>query len=265
MINIDKNLFLQQPLNTIAITSGVGSMGKTWLAATLAQALNLQQQSVLLFDANGGLLNLDFQLGGDERPYLNDVISGKITFNQAVISLGRRKLDMITAVSGSDILEDLSPGRLQILRDDLKIVAQDYDNVLIDLPASEKIIKHLLPTTAALVLVCTSDPSNLVSTYNFLQRADFQQSADRMQIVVNYAQSYEEGLRTYNTLRHACERYIKITPPLLGVIRRDTRVRDVIRNRMPLLSRYPNSEAAEDVMQIARKLMEEKSHAATNV
>ena len=76
--------------------------------------------------------------------------------------------------------------------------------------------------------------------------------------MVNYAQSYEEGLQTFNMLRHACERYINQTPELLGVIRRDTRVRDAIHNKVPLLSRYPNSEAAEDVMQIAHSILKYK-------
>lgn len=75
-----------------------------------------------------------------------------------------------------------------------------------------------------------------------------------LQIVINYANSYEEGLRTYDTLRRACEQYMTATPKLLGIIRRDTKVRDAIRNHVLLLNRYPNSEAAEDVVNIARKL-----------
>lgn len=48
---------------------------------------------------------------------------------------------------------------------------------------------------------------------------------------------------------------MKISPELLGIIRRDTRVRDSIRNQAPLISRYPTSEAAEDVIAIAGKLI----------
>ena len=62
MINTDKNLFLQSARNVIAITSGVGTMGKTWLSITLAHALNTLKHSVLLFDADNGLLNIESQL-----------------------------------------------------------------------------------------------------------------------------------------------------------------------------------------------------------
>ena len=73
-------------------------------------------------------------------------------------------------------------------------------------------------------------------------------------IVVNQCVSVQDGQRTYDILRKACQNFLKVAPPLLGVVRRDTRIRDAIRNQMPLLARYPSSEAAVDVVNIARKL-----------
>ena len=78
-----------------------------------------------------------------------------------------------------------------------------------------------------------------------------------LNIVVNQATSVREGKHTYETLLKACNNFLKISPSLLGVVRRDTRVRDSIRSQMPLISRYPTSEAAEDVIAIARKLIME--------
>lgn len=252
-IKIDKNLFLTPPAQITAITSGFGSMGKTWLAATLAQALNMLHKSVLLFDANNGLLNTDFQLGLNSSYYLNQVISGEITLNQAVVPVNKKKFDVISGRAGSDLLDGVPVGRLQILREELVMLAQNYNEVVIDLPATDKILHNLLPPSQ-IILVCTNDPSNLVSTYDFLQKNLGSLSYKSLQIVINYANSYEEGLRTYDTLRRACEQYMTSTPPLLGVIRRDTKVRDVIRNQVLLLNRYPGSEAAEDVINIAKKL-----------
>jgi flagellar biosynthesis protein FlhG len=48
---------------------------------------------------------------------------------------------------------------------------------------------------------------------------------------------------------------LKTSPPLLGIIRRDAKVRETIRNQAPLLTRYPNCEAALDVESIARRLL----------
>lgn len=252
-IKIDKNLFLTPATKITAVASGFGSMGKTWFSITLSHALNLLHKSVLLFDANNGLLNTDFQLDIAYKSYLNQVIAGEITLNQAVTPVNKKKFDVISGMVGSDLLEGVPTGRLQILREELALLAQNYDNVVVDLPSSEKILYNLLPPSD-LILVCTNEPANVVSTYDFLQKNNVCFAYKSLQIVINYANSYEEGLRTYDTLKHACGQYMTSTPRLLGVIRRDTRVRDAIRNHVLLLNRYPGSEAAEDVMNIAKKL-----------
>jgi len=77
-----------------------------------------------------------------------------------------------------------------------------------------------------------------------------------IRIVINAANSTREGERTYNTLLKACEGFLKISPPLLGVVRRDPKVRETIKAQVPLLTRYPNAEAAQDITLIARKLID---------
>jgi len=253
-INICKKLFLTQTENITAVASGYGSMGKTWFAVTLAYALNFLHKKVLLFDADNGLLSTDFQLDLNDANYLNQVVTDVISLNQAVVSTNRKKLDVIRGQAGSGILEEVPVGRLQILREEMVSLAENYDDVVMDMPSSDKIMANMLPASACLILLCTREPSNLVSTYDFLQKQADKFLQNNLQIVVNYANSYEEGLRTYNMLRRACERYSAVSPNLLGIIRRDTHVRDAIRNHVPLLNRYPASEAAVDVINIARKL-----------
>lgn len=255
MINTDRNLFLQQKHNIIAVTSGVGSMGKTWLSVSLAHAVNSLKNSVLLFDADNGLLNTEFQTGVDLQGSIGQVMTEEKTLNQIITPLNRKRFDIIADMPGSNILEDVSIGRLQILREEMSIIAQNYDYAFIDLSSSERLFKHFLPALSDLILVCTNEPSALVSTYNFLREITDSAKYKNLRIVVNYANSYEEGLQTYNILRHACEQYIKVIPPLLGVVRRDTRVRDAINNHALLLNRYPTSEAAEDIMQIALRMI----------
>lgn len=246
---------MPQSGNILAVASGIGSMGKTWFTATLAHAMRQFQENVLVVDADNGLSNISFQTGIIPEKTLKDVVERKISFNQAIYTNNKKMFDLLCGTTGSEILDEVSVGDLQILQEELVIEARNYDKVIIDMPPSEKIINHFIPHNADLILVCTNDPSNLVSTYEFLQDAVRTYKYKSLQIVVNYANSHEEGLQTYNTLRCACEQFIKSTPRLLGVIRRDTRVRDAIRNNVLLLNRYPNSEAAEDVINIVRRLL----------
>jgi flagellar biosynthesis protein FlhG len=75
-----------------------------------------------------------------------------------------------------------------------------------------------------------------------------------LRIVVNMAASPAEGERTYATLLKACESFLKISPKLAGVIRRDSKVKDAIRHQIPILTRHPNSMAASDIEALAGRL-----------
>jgi flagellar biosynthesis protein FlhG len=66
-----------EPGRFIAIASGKGGVGKTWLAITLAHALIRAGRRVLLFDADLGLANVDVQLGLTPVVDLGSVLSGR--------------------------------------------------------------------------------------------------------------------------------------------------------------------------------------------
>ena len=70
--------------NIIAIASGKGGVGKTWLSVTLSHALALTGESVLLFDGDLGLANIDVQLGLMAKRDLGAFIEGKATLSQTV-------------------------------------------------------------------------------------------------------------------------------------------------------------------------------------
>jgi flagellar biosynthesis protein FlhG len=77
-----------------------------------------------------------------------------------------------------------------------------------------------------------------------------------MGVVVNMASTRREGERTYETLLKACKGFLKIEPPLYGIVRRDARVRESIRYQTPLLARFPAADAAQDVEAVARRIID---------
>ena len=70
----------------IAITSGKGGVGKTFVSANLAAALTRRGQRVLVLDADLGLANLDVVLNLHPKITLHDVFTGKASLDEAVIA-----------------------------------------------------------------------------------------------------------------------------------------------------------------------------------
>lgn len=251
--------FDTNPGNMIAIASGKGGVGKTWFAITLAHALSGLKQKTLLFDGDLGLANIDIQLGLLTPHDLGAVIAGKVTLNQVIHNCEKGRFDVIAGRSGSAGLASMPVGRLQILAEDLSMIASAYDKIILDMGAGiDKSNRVLSGMAGRVIVICTDEPTSLTDSYAFIKVMANQYPKCKINIVVNQADSVQEGQRTYDILLKACQKFLKISPKLLGIVRRDARVRDTIRNQMPLITRYPTSEAANDVAAIARKLLQDE-------
>ncbi|HLT76269.1 MAG TPA: MinD/ParA family protein [Ferrovibrio sp.] len=244
---------LRQP-HVIAIASGKGGVGKTWLSVTLAHCFARQGQRVLLFDGDIGLANVDIQLGLMPDRDLGSVIAGRFSIAEAIMP-SEAGFDIIAGKSGSASLATLDQAALTDLRDELMQVAKSYDRVIIDLGAGVDGVVRTFSAAAGITLVVTNDePTALTDAYAYIKLARMADRNADVRVVVNIAPTTREGERTHAKLNKASENFLKYSPPLAGVIRRDDKVRDAIRNQVPLLTRHPMCEAAEDVEALAASL-----------
>ena len=244
--------------NMFAIASGKGGVGKTWLSITLSHALAKLGRRILLFDGDLGLANLDIQLGLMPKQDISSVISGRLTLNQAIMEYDDGGFHVIAGRSGSGSLANIATSRLQMLGQDLALLASAYDYVLIDLGAGvDRSTRQLAHNATTCIVVLTDEPTSLTDAYAFIKVTHAERSEVQFLIVTNIVNSTREGERTYATLLKACQAFLKISPPLLGTIRRDPRVKEAIRSQAPILTRYPNTAAAEDVDKIALQLLKD--------
>ena len=250
---------IEKGRNIIAVASGKGGAGKTWFSITLAHALARLNKRVLLFDADLGLANVDIQLGLMPQRDLGGVISGRLTLAQAKVRYEGGNFDVLAGRSGSGSLAALPPNRLTALGTDLVRISESYDQVIMDLGAGiDRTVRNLANRAATIVVIATTEPTSLTDAYAFIKVSIQANPSADIRIVINNCDSHSEGRRTYETLRKACESFLKYTPPLLGAIRRDSKVVEAIRNQTPILTRFPTCNAADDVGGVLDHLLERK-------
>ncbi len=242
----------------IAIASGKGGVGKTWFAITLAHALAQDRASVLLFDGDLGLANIDIQLGLCPAYDLSAVLSGRVPLGQAATWYEAGGFHILPGRSGSGSLAQIPPDTLDWLLAGL--AEQPQTTLLMDLGAGlDPATRHLTAWAHTVLVLATDEPTSLTDAYAVLKlhAADcaLAGTAPDARIVINQASTAASGQRTYATLARACTQFLGVTPPLAGIIRREERVRDAIRRQTPLLTRHPGCAAAQDVRQIKQAVL----------
>ncbi len=241
--------------NIVTIASGKGGVGKTWLSVSLCHAMAHRGQRVLLFDGDLGLANVDIQLGLNVRRDLAQVVTGKSSMRRAITPYPDGGFHVIAGRSGSGVLADLNRERLKDMRREIIGLARSFDRVVVDLGAGvETTMRGLLPKGCATCVVTTDEPTSLTDAYAYIKVALRQDPQTIPGVIVNMADSLEKGRKTYETLLKACNNFLDITPPLIGVVRRDNKVRDAIRRQTPYLTRYPATTVSRDLHKIAQTI-----------
>jgi flagellar biosynthesis protein FlhG len=160
--------------------------------------------------------------------------------------------DVLAGRSGTPLLAAFD--RLPL--DELRHLAGRYDLVLLDLSAGvDHAVRRLLAFAEEHLVITIDEPTALTDAYAVLKICQRQLGRPLPGLVLNQAADHAVGQRTHGGLAEVCQRFLGAAPPLLGVVRRDPRVPDSIRQQVPLLVSHPASPAAEDVRALARGLV----------
>lgn len=240
----------------VAVASGKGGVGKTWLSITLGHALARMNRRALLVDCDVGLANIDVQLGMNPSATLNQVVMGEIALTQAIQPMGKLGFDVLPGRSGAGYLGGLDPLMIGWMQGELDRIGDGYDLVILDLPSGvEQGVRDLMRGADDEVVVTTGEPTALTDAYALIKATRSNRGNGRARIVVNFAESAAAGRQTLDGLVRVCDRFLGIRPLEGGVIRRDARVPEAIVRQMSLLQCYPGCDAARDVMAVAETLL----------
>lgn len=241
----------------IAVASGKGGVGKTWFSITLSHALAKAGKKVLLFDGDLGLANIDVQLGLMAKRDLNDAIEGSLSLAHVIEHAKDVGFDIIAGRSGQGSLSALTAERLNGLLQQLHALASEYDVIIVDLGAGiDRTVRFMAAAADTSIVIATDEPTSLTDAYALIKLSHAAGHGDNIQVVINMAADKKEGEGTYATLAKACQKFLQTQPLLLGIIRQDKRVKEAIRAQTAYLTRSPNTDTAQDIEMIAKRVTE---------
>lgn len=246
----------------IAVTSGKGGVGKTFVSANLAAALAKRGQRVLVLDADLGLANLDVVLNLYPKITLHDVFTGKAKLEEAII---RAPGGFSVLLAGSGMVE-YSRLTTEVRDDFLRIMGglvPHYDVVILDTGAGiSDVVLFAVSLASEVLVVATPEPTSLTDAYATIKVLAGQQKRHTIRMVINQAARLGDGRAITTQLQQVLDRFVTIEPGRsvklihMGDIPVDTAVRQAIMRRQLLMTASPGSPASLAIAQLAGKIEE---------
>ena len=240
----------------IAITSGKGGVGKTYVVVNLAIALQRAGKRVAILDGDFGLANIDVQLGLTPQFHLGHVIEGLQTLRSIIVH-GPEGIHVIPASSGIQELATMGEGRRQTILAQLKDLLREYDFILIDTAAgiSDNVIR-MLNVSRRVVVVCAPEPTAIVDAYALIKVLMRRDKGKEVLLLVNSVQGSLEAEEVHKQLAHVVERFLGCQLGFLGSIPRDSKVTESVRRQKPVLISHPKAIVSRSILKIAETLMQ---------
>ena len=244
----------------MAVTSGKGGVGKTFVSANLASALARTGRRVLVLDADLGLANLDVVLNLFPKITLHDVFTGKSTLTDAILP-APGGFHVLLAGSGMVEYSRMTPEVRDQLQKVIAEVAPRFDHVLLDTGAGiSDVVLYTVSLAGEVLVVVTPEPTSLTDAYATIKVLATTQGRRKINLLVNQARKLGEGRAVRQQLQQVVDRYVNpgldrpVRLDLLGEVPSDNAVRESVQRRQLMLEALPGSPASIALVAVATRM-----------
>ena len=249
------------PGHILAVTSGKGGVGKTFVSANLAAALARAGRKVLVLDADLGLANLDVVLNLFPKITLHDVFTGKSTLADAVLP-APGGFHVLLAGSGMVEYSRMTPEVRDQLQKVIDEVAPQFDHILLDTGAGiSDVVLYTVSLAGDVLLVVTPEPTSMTDAYATIKVLATTQGRRKMHLLINQTRKSGEGRAVRQQLQQVVDRFVNpgldtpVRLELLGEVPSDPAVRECVQRRQLLMESLPGTPAAMALVSAATKLV----------
>jgi flagellar biosynthesis protein FlhG len=243
----------------VAVTSGKGGVGKTFVSANLAAALARSGRKVLVLDADLGLANLDVVLNLFPKITLHDVFTGKSSLPHAILP-APGGFHVLLAGSGMVEYSRMTPELREQLQKVIDEVAPRFDHVLLDTGAGiSDVVLYTVGLAGEVLVVATPEPTSLTDAYATIKVLATTQGRRKVKLLVNQTRKVGEARSVRAQLQQVVDRYVNpgldspLRLELIGEVPADAAVRDAVQRRQLLLEALPGAPAALALQAVAAK------------
>lgn len=261
IIKLQNQINIRQA-RVITVTSGKGGVGKSSTAINLAMQFRKMGKSVIIFDADFGLANIEVMFGAIPKYNLSDMIFRGKDFKDIIVK-GPDDIGFISGGSGINGLGNMNRDQVGYLVYKLKELETLADIIIIDTGAgiSDSVLEFVA-SSAEVLLVTTQEPTSITDAYALLKalstRVGFEKDSTEIKVIANRVSNYEEGRNLYNKLFVVVSKFLNIDLKFLGIVPMDNNLSKAVIQQKPVSMLYPDSAGSKAFEELANALMENR-------
>lgn len=201
----------------LAVTSGKGGTGKSFLAANFAYQLSISSR-VLLIDLDFNLSNLHLLFNSNPKRTLNDYFASGSLLSE-IITKYNSNLEIIFGDSGLTSQQRPAVSQIDKFMDDLNTISIKYDLIIFDLGAgvSEENL-FILSKSGSKLIVTNPEPTALMDAYVLIKLLKNNCTDEGINLVVNRCTDDMEGYQAFDNLKSAVDHFLKSKIKFAGEI-----------------------------------------------
>ncbi|MCA8954437.1 MAG: P-loop NTPase [Planctomycetes bacterium] len=241
---------------SVAIASGKGGTGKSFLATNLAVLLNQQMLRVTLVDCDFGLACNHLLLGVTPKQTLSHLLAGQAQLEDILLTTPSGP-QLVPGGSGIMQMADLTDRQLLAFASVLGELASANDVLLLDVGAG--IAPQVMLTLLAadhVVVVTQPEIAALTDAYAVIKCCARLRADARFSVVVNRVLSPGHGEKTFEKLREVTRRHVQVELQYLGEIPEDSSVTQRRLNQKPVVLSDPDGATARAIHGIVQRLQQ---------
>ncbi|WP_409305442.1 MinD/ParA family protein [Peribacillus sp. SCS-155] len=236
---------------TLAVVSGKGGVGKSNFSLNFSIALSKQGHSVLLFDMDIGMGNIDILMGRSSRYSIVDFFENRMDLGD-IVSEGPEGISVIAGGSGLATLFEMEESRFSSFLDQLDTFIHQYEYIIFDMGAGiTRESSQFILCVDELIVITTPEPPAIMDAYSVMKYLTSVKKDMPFSLVCNRVQSEKEGKETIQRLSNALQKFLQKEIFPLGFLPDDRSVTAAVTRQIPFSVYKPESAISKAINEVA--------------
>lgn len=252
--------FNSSQAKTIAFASGKGGVGKSNTALNFALELQEHGQSVLLFDLDIGMGNIDILLGTRSKYTIVDFFTD-FTPIHGIIESGPKGLSYIAGGASLNDLLQLSDEKLDYFFQQFDMLVHTYDYIIFDLGAGvTSTMLSFITAADECFLITTPEPTAITDAYSLVKQIIIHNNQLPLRLIMNRSRHKKENKQSIERFNNVVEQFLHTKVTQSALLSDDKIVTEAVMQQTPYVLLAPKSTVSKQLKQIVVEFLSEESN-----